>query len=66
MTLSQVASQHAQRSAIAAWYISPGQGRALKITSRRFHEGRSFAAVRTEIRNADGSKVLEVVSHHAA
>jgi len=60
------APQHPQLSAIAAWYISPGQGRALKIASRRFHEGRSFAAVRTEIRNADGSRVLEVVSHHAA
>jgi hypothetical protein len=52
--------------AIAAWYISPGQGRALKITSRRFHEDRGFAAVHTEIRNADGSRALEVVSHHAA
>ncbi len=58
--------QHPQLSAIAAWYISPGQGPALKITSRRFHDGRSFAAVRTEIRNADGSQVLEVVSHHAS
>ena len=60
------ASRHPRLSAIAAWYISPGEGRALKIVSRRFHEGRSFAAVRTEIRNADGSRVLEVVSHHAA
>ena len=58
--------RHPHLSAIAAWYISPGQGRALKIQSRRFHEGRSFAAVRTEIKNADGSRVLEVVSHHAA
>jgi acyl-coenzyme A thioesterase PaaI-like protein len=60
------APQHPQLSAIAAWYISPGQDRPLKITSRRFHEGRSFAAVRTEIRNADGTRVLEVMSHHAA
>lgn len=57
---------HPLLSAIAAWYISPGQGRALKIRSRRVHAGRSFAAVRTEIANADGGKVLEVVSHHAA
>ena len=42
------------------------QVKTLKIRSRRIHEGRSFAAVRTEIRNADGSRVLEVVSHHAA
>lgn len=66
ITARAAAPQHPQLSAIATWYISPGQGRALTITSRRFHEGRSFAAVRTEIRNADGSRVLEVVSHHAA
>jgi len=60
------APRHPRLSALSAWYISPGQGTALKIASRRFHEGRSFAAVRTEIRNADGSRVLEVVSHHAA
>lgn len=65
ITARAAAPQHPRLSAIAAWYISPGQGPALKITSRRFHEGRSFAAVRTEIRNADGSRVLEVVSHHA-
>jgi len=66
ITARAAAPGHAQLSAIAAWYISPGRGRALKIVSKRFHEGRSFAAVHTEIRNADGSRVLEVVSHHAA
>ena len=66
ITACAAAPNHPQLSAIAAWYISPGQGKALKIRSRRIHEGRSFAAVRTEIRNADGSRVLEVVSHHAA
>jgi acyl-coenzyme A thioesterase PaaI-like protein len=66
ITACAAAPNHPQLSAIAAWYISPGQGQALRIRSRRIHEGRSFAAVRTEIRNADGSRVLEVVSHHAA
>lgn len=66
ITARAAAPEHPQLSAISAWFISPGQGRALKIRSRRFHEGRSFAAVRTEIRNADGTRVLEVVSHHAA
>lgn len=66
ITACAAAPNHPQLSAIAAWYISPGQGKALKIRSRRIHEGRSFAAVRTEIRNSDGSRVLEVVSHHAA
>ena len=53
ITAQAAAPRHPQLSGIAAWYISPGQGRALKIASKRFHEGRSFAAVRTEIRNAD-------------
>jgi len=66
ITARAAAPKHLQLSGISAWYISPGQGRALKITSKRFHDGRSFAAVRTEVRNADGSRVLEVVSHHAA
>jgi acyl-coenzyme A thioesterase PaaI-like protein len=66
ITARAAAPKHPQLSAIAAWYISPGQGKALKIRSRRIHEGRSFAAVRTEIRNGDDSRVLEVVSHHAA
>jgi acyl-coenzyme A thioesterase PaaI-like protein len=66
VTAQAAAPRHPRLSAIAAWYISPGQGRALKIASKRLHEGRSFAAVRTEIRNADGSRVLEVVSHHGA
>ncbi len=66
LTAQAAAPMHPQLSGISAWYISPSQGRALKIASRRFHEGRSFAAVRTEIRNADGTRVLEVVSHHAS
>ena len=66
ITARTAAPRHPQLSAIAAWYISPGQGKALKIRSKRIHEGRSFAAVHTEVRNADGSRVLEVVSHHAA
>lgn len=66
ITARAAAPRHPMLSAIAAWYISPGQGRTLRIRSQRFHEGRSFAAVRTEVRNADGSRVLEMVSHHAA
>ena len=37
-----------------------------QFTSKRFHNGRSFAAVRTEVGNEDESRALEVVSHHAA
>ena len=66
ITACAAVPKHPQLSAVASWFISPGQGRLLKIVSRRVHEGRSFAAVRTEVKNADGALVLEVVSHHAA
>ena len=60
------APRHPRLSAISAWYLRPGAGPALTVRSQRFHEGRSFAGIRTEVRNSDGSRVLEVVSHHAA
>lgn len=66
VTAQAAAPRHPRLSAISAWFISPGQGRSLKIRSQRFHEGRSFAGIHTEVRNADGTRVLEVVSHHAA
>ncbi len=66
VTAQAAAPRHPRLSAISAWFISPGQGSLLNIRSERFHEGRSFAGIRTEIRNADGIRVLEVVSHHAA
>ena len=66
VTARAAAPRHPRLSAISAWFISPGQGASLDITSRPFHEGRSFAGIRTEIRNADGNRVLEVVSHHAS
>ncbi len=65
-TAHAAAPRHPRLSAISAWYISPGEGPALTVRSQRFHEGRSFAGIRTEVRNADGTRVLEVVSHHAA
>ncbi|MCW5603087.1 MAG: PaaI family thioesterase [Burkholderiales bacterium] len=58
--------RHPTLSAISAWFVSPGQGKALRVRSTILHAGRSFAVVRTEIKNADGSRVLEVVSNHAA
>lgn len=65
-TAQTASPRHPRLSAISAWFIGPGRGRSLIIRSQRFHEGRSFAGIRTEIRNSDGSRVLEVVSHHAA
>jgi acyl-coenzyme A thioesterase PaaI-like protein len=66
VTAQAAAPRHPRLSAIAAWFVSPGQGRSLDVFSQPFHEGRSFAGIRTEIRNADGTRVLEVVSHHAS
>ena len=65
-TAQAAAPRHRRISAISAWFISPGQGDSLAIASQPFHEGRSFAGIRTEIRNTDGTRVLEAVSHHAA
>lgn len=58
--------RHPAMSNISAWYISPGKGRALSVRSKIIHSGRSFAVVRTEVKNADGTRVLEAVSNHAA
>jgi acyl-coenzyme A thioesterase PaaI-like protein len=66
LTARAAAARHPQLSAVAAWYLRPGEGQALEAVSRRLHQGRSFATVRTEIRNAGGERVLEAVSHHAA
>lgn len=65
-TASAAVPRHPAISNISAWYISPGHGRALSIRSKVIHAGRSFAVVRTEVKNADGSRVLETVSNHAA
>lgn len=53
-------------SNIAAWYISPGRGKALAVRSRVVHAGRTIAVVRTEVKTDSGARVLEVVTHHVA
>lgn len=65
-TASAAVPRHAAISNISAWYISPGRGKALTAKSKVIHAGRSFAVVRTEVRNADRSLVLEAVTNHAA
>lgn len=65
-TASAAVPGHPAVSNISAWYLSPGHGKALTARAKILHSGRSFAVVRTEIRNADGTRVLEVVSNHAA
>jgi acyl-coenzyme A thioesterase PaaI-like protein len=51
---------------VSAWYIGPGHGKVLRVSSRVLHAGRTIAVVRTEIKTPGGERVLEVVSHHVA
>lgn len=56
-------------TALSAWYISPGEGRALKIRSTVVHGGRLVNVVRTAVtcKGADGRprKVFELMTTHA-
>ncbi len=60
---------HWSLTALSAWYISPGEGRALKFKSKVVHQGRLIAVVRTEVtcRGKDGRprKVFELMTTHA-
>jgi acyl-coenzyme A thioesterase PaaI-like protein len=53
-------------SNVSAWYISPGHGKSLTVSSTVMHAGRTVAVVRTEIKTATGQRVLETVTHHVA
>jgi acyl-coenzyme A thioesterase PaaI-like protein len=50
---------------VSAWYISPGEGRALRAKSRIVHHGRLTSVVRTQITGKANRRVLEVVTTHA-
>jgi acyl-coenzyme A thioesterase PaaI-like protein len=52
-------------SSVAAAFISPGQGPALKAQASVLHQGQRVSVVRTEIRRSDGRLVLEAMSTHA-
>jgi acyl-coenzyme A thioesterase PaaI-like protein len=53
-------------SAVAAAFISPGQGPALQAEASIVHRGQRMAVVRTEITRADGRRVLDAMSTHVA
>ena len=57
--------QHPLLTAVSAWYISPGQGKALRARATVLQKGRNVAVVRTEVFATAGRRVLEVVSNHA-
>ena len=57
---------HWRLSGISAWYISPGEGKALRAKSKVIHQGRLTAVVRTRITGEGRRRVLEVVTTHCA
>jgi len=56
---------HPLLTAVSAWFISPGQGKALTSRSTVLQKGRNVAVVRTEVFATGGKRVLEAVSNHA-
>lgn len=52
-------------TSVSAWYISPGQGKALTSRATVLQKGRNVAVVRTELYAPGRKLVLEVVSNHA-
>jgi len=56
---------HPVLTAASAWFISPGQGKALRSRSTVLQKGRNVAVVRTEVFASGGRRVLEAVSNHA-
>lgn len=56
---------HPVLTAVSAWYISPGQGKALTARSTVLQKGRNIAVVRTEVFATGGKRVLEAISNHA-
>jgi acyl-coenzyme A thioesterase PaaI-like protein len=64
-TAVAAAPGHPLLTSAAAWYISPGQGKALTARSTVLQTGRNVAVVRTEVFAAGRKLVLEVISNHA-
>lgn len=53
-------------SGITALYVSPGEGRSLRASSKVLHLGRLTAVVRTRITGRNRRRVLEVSTTHCA
>lgn len=52
-------------SAVSAWFISPGEGRAIKAKSKIVHHGRLTSVIRTQITGKNNRRVMEMVTTHA-
>lgn len=64
-TATAAVPHHPLLTGASAWYISPGQGRALTGRSTVLQKGRNVAVVRTEVFAPGRKLVLEVISNHA-
>jgi acyl-coenzyme A thioesterase PaaI-like protein len=53
-------------SLVAAAFISPGDGPALRAQASVVHQGQRSAVLRTEVTRSDGRRVLEAMSTHIA
>jgi acyl-coenzyme A thioesterase PaaI-like protein len=65
VTASAALPESWRLSGIAAAFVSPGEGAALKAQANVVHHGRRTSVVRTELTRSDGRRVLEVMSSHA-
>ncbi len=65
VTAQAAVPEHPILTGASAWYISPGQGKAVTARATILQSGRNIAVVRTELFNAGRKLVLEVVSNHA-
>lgn len=57
--------RHPLLTGASAWYISPGQGKALTARAKVLQSGRNVAVVRTEVFATGRRLALEVISNHA-
>lgn len=53
-------------NSMAAAFISPGQGPALKAQASIVHQGQRVSVIRTEVMRSDGRLVLDLMSTHIA
>jgi acyl-coenzyme A thioesterase PaaI-like protein len=51
-------------SAVAAAFISPGEGPALRAQASIVHQGQRVSVIRTDLTRSDGRRALEVMSTH--
>ena len=64
-TAEATVPHHPMLTGASAWYISPGQGKAISARSTVLQSGRNVAVVRTELFNPERKLVLEVISNHS-